>query len=312
VKLFAKNAFMISLEHAKRSDRLMRATTSLTVGEFDELGGCFAVAWAAARAAKTAAGTARQRRPGGGRKGCLVSPEQKLFFILLYFKAYPTQDVMGLLFGITQGQVSEWVRQLTAVVGQLIPLHRPARQARDLNQLLQEQPELEELIIDGTERRLPRPQHRGKQKRFYSGRKKRHAVKNVLIVGQRRVLWGSPTVPGKCHDKKVAERARLRLPERIDLLADSGFEGLEAGAAGVVTPWTRRNRHNLHWRHRHFNRLLATSRVPVEHTLASVKRMRILRDEFRNRRSGMVDEVMAIGCTLHNFRCERRQWVLAD
>ena len=303
---------MISLEHAKRSERLMRATTSLTVSEFDELAGRFDVAWAAVRRAKTAAGTARQRRPGGGRKGCLVSAEQKLFFILLYFKAYPTQDVMGLLFGITQGQVSEWVRQLTAVAGQLIPLHRPARLARDLNQLLREQPELEELIIDGTERRLPRPQHRGKQKRFYSGRKKRHAVKNVLIVGQRRVLWCSPTVPGKCHDKKVAERARLRLPEKIHLLGDSGFEGLDAGGAGVITPWTRRNRGGLHWRHRRFNRLLATNRIPVEHTMASVKRLRILRDEFRNRRRGMVDEVMAIGCTLHNFRCERRHWLVAE
>ena len=70
---------------------------------------------ATVRAAKTAAGNSRQRQPGGGRKGCLVSAEQKLFFILLYYKAYPTQDVMGLLFGITQGQVSEWVRRLTAV-----------------------------------------------------------------------------------------------------------------------------------------------------------------------------------------------------
>lgn len=302
---------MISLGHAKGSDRLMRATTSLTVSEFDELAGRFAVAWAAMRAAKTAAGADRVRRPGGGRKGCLVSAQQKLFFILLYFKAYPTQDVMGLLFGITQGQVSEWVRQLTTVAGQLIPLHRPARRAGDLTQLLGEQPELQELIIDGTERRLPRPQHRGKQKRFYSGRKKRHAVKNVIIVGQRKVLWCSPTVAARCHDKKVAEQARLRLPEEIYLLGDSGFEGLEAGAAGVVTPCKRRNGRALHWRHRQFNRLLAANRIQVEHTLASVKRLRILRDEFRNRRRGMVDEVMAIGCTLHNFRCERRQWVVA-
>jgi hypothetical protein len=53
---------MISLEHAKRSERLMRATTSLTVSEFDELAGRLDVAWAAVRSAKTAAGTARQRR----------------------------------------------------------------------------------------------------------------------------------------------------------------------------------------------------------------------------------------------------------
>jgi hypothetical protein len=303
---------MISLEHAKRSDRLMRATTSLTVAEFDELSVRFDATWSAQRAARTAAGTARQRRPGGGRKGCLVSAQQKLFFILLYFKAYPTQDVMGLLFGITQGQVSEWVRQLTAVAGQLIPLYRPARQARDLPQLLAEQPELREVIIDGTERRLPRPQHRGKQKRFYSGRKKRHAVKNVILVGRRKVLWCSRTEPARCHDKKVAQKARLRLPEPIDLLGDSGFEGLEAGQASVVTPWKRRKGRPLHWRHRRFNRLLAAHRIQVEHTLASVKRLRILRDEFRNRRPGMVDEVMAIGCTLHNFRCERRQWVVAE
>jgi hypothetical protein len=302
---------MISLEEAKRMDRLMRATTSLTVAEFTKLAEQFDRHWESLRGKRTVAGAARQRRPGGGRKGCLNSAEQKLFFILLYYKAYPTQDVMGLLFGITQGQVSDWVKRLTAVVGELMPLHRPVRQARPLAQLLADQPELQELIIDGTERRLPRPQHRGKQKRFYSGRKKRHAVKNVIIVGRRKVLWCSPTVPARCHDKAVADQARLRLPDKIDLLGDSGFEGLAAGEAGVVTPWKRRKGRRLHWKRRQFNRLLAGHRIVVEHTLASVKRLRILRDEFRNRRKGMVDEVMVIGCALHNFRCENRQWELA-
>jgi hypothetical protein len=302
---------MISLEHAKRSDRLMRATTSLTVLEFEDVARRFDLMWSTIRATKTAAGTPRQRRVGGGRKGCLVRAEQKLFFILLYYKAYPTQDVMGLLFDITQGQVSEWVRQLTAVVGQLLPLQRPARQARQLEEMLAAQPELWEVIIDGTERRLPRPQHRGKQKRFYSGRKKRHAVKNVIIVGRHKVLWCSPTVPARWHDKKVAEKARLRLPKSVALLGDSGFEGLETGPTGAITPWKRRNGRRLHWKRRDFNRLLASERIAVEHTLASVKRLRILRDEFRNRRKGMVDDVMAIGCTLHNFRWESRQGALA-
>jgi hypothetical protein len=61
-----------------------------------------------------------------------------------------------------------------------------------------------------------------------------------------------------------------------------------------------------------FNRLLASNRIAVEQTLASVKRLRILRDEFRNRRPGMVELVKAIGCTLHNFRCERRHWTVAE
>lgn len=302
---------MISLDHAKRSDRLMRATTSLTVPEFEDLARRFEARWDALSAARTAAGQLRVRRPGAGPKGCLASAQVKLFFILLYYKAYPTQDVMGLLFGITQGQVSAWVGRLTAVVGQLIPLHRPARQARELAQLLAEQPELREVIIDGTERRIPRPEHRGKQQRFYSGRKKRHAIKNVVVVGKRRVLWCSPTVPARQHDKRVADQSRLRLPPDVDLLGDSGFEGMNAGKAGVITPWKRRRGGKLHWRHRRFNELLAGVRIQVEHVFASVKRLRILREEFRNRRPGMVDEVMVIGCMLHNYRCESRQWGLA-
>ena len=59
---------------------------------------------------------------------------------------------MGLLFGTTQGQVRDWVERLTVVSSQLMPLHRPVRQARPLAQLLAEPPQFQELIIAGTER----------------------------------------------------------------------------------------------------------------------------------------------------------------
>jgi|ERR1041385_3897680 hypothetical protein len=298
---------MISLERARSTDRLMKATTSLTVVEFQALAARFAPLWQTIQEAKTAAGKPRQRQPGGGRKGVLDRPEEKLFFILLYYKAYPTQDVMGLLFGIQQSQVSEWVKRLTSAVGSLVELHKPARNGRQLRELLEQQPELQEVIIDGTERRLPRPQNEGRQRRYYSGRKKRHAVKNVVITGRRKVLWCSATVPARRHDKTVADAGRLRLPAGLAVLGDSGFEGFGAGSASVITPWRRRGGRRLHWKRKRFNRLLGRSRVGVEHVFASVKRLRILRDEFRNRRSGMVDEVMSIGCALHNFRVENRQ-----
>lgn len=302
---------MISLPQAKRSDRLMKATTSLTVAEFETLAQQFAPLWEGLLAEQTAQGTPRQRQPGGGRKGALTTAELKLFFILFYYKAYPTQDLMGLLFGFTQGQVSAWVRRLTAAVGCLMPLHQPARQARDLRDLLARDPALQEVIIDGTERRLPRPTHAGRQRRYYSGRKKRHTVKNVIVTAQGRVRWCSPTVPGRRHDKAVTEQERLRLPQEVTVLGDSGFAGLDPGAATLITPWKKPKGRKLHWKRRAFNRLLARERVKVEHTLASVKRLRILRDEFRNRRKGMVDAVMAIGCTLHNYRWTCRQGTAA-
>lgn len=231
----------------------------------------------------------------------------KLFFILFYYKACPTQDVMGLLFGLTQGQVSHWVGRLTTLVSQLMPLHKPARKARELREVLAAEPDLKEVIIDGTERRLPRPKHAGRQRRYYSGRKKRHAVKNVILTAKGKVRWCSPTVPGRGHDKTVTEKQRLRLPKEVTVLGDSGFAGLDPGAATLITPWKKPKGRRLHWKRRAFNRLLSRERVAVEHTLASVKRLRILREEFRNRRKGMVDEVMRIGCTLHNYRWSCRQ-----
>lgn len=302
---------MISLSQAKGSDRVMKATTSLTLAEFTALAQQFAPLWAGLQAEQTAAGTPRQRHPGGGRKGALATTEVKLFFILFYYKAYPTQDLMGLLFGFTQGQVSDWVRRLTAAVSRLLPLHKPARQVRDLRALLAREPALQEVIIDGTERRLPRPAHAGRQRHYYSGRKKRHTVKNVIVTAQGRVRWCSPTVPGRRHDKAVTEKERLRLPKEITVLADSGFAGLDPGAATLITPWKKPKGRKLHWKRRAFNRLLAQERVKIEHTLASVKRLRILRDEFRNRRPGMVDAVMEIGCTLHNYRWTCRQGTTA-
>ena len=114
-------------------------------------------------------------------------------------------------------------------------------------------------------------------------------------------------MPGRRHDKTVTKQERLRLPKAVMVLADSGFAGLDPGAATLITPWKKPKGRRLHWQRRAFNRLLARARVKVEHTLASVKRLRILRDEFRNRHQGMVDAVMEIGCTLHNYHWTCRQ-----
>lgn len=78
---------------AKRSDRLMWATASLTGSEFEELARRIAVRWAERRTAQTAAGAKRQRRPGGGRKGGLVTAEQKLFFICSTTKPIPPRTL---------------------------------------------------------------------------------------------------------------------------------------------------------------------------------------------------------------------------
>ena len=92
-----------------------------------------------------------------------------------------------------------------------------------------------ELAIDGTERRRQRPQDVTAQKEHYSGKKKAHTDKNILLVNgsTRKVVYLGPTGVGKTHDKKAADEASLTYPVNATLDKDTGFQGYEP--EGVLT-----------------------------------------------------------------------------
>ncbi|KAF5437378.1 hypothetical protein C5S35_04345 [Candidatus Methanophagaceae archaeon] len=91
---------MISLKRALNNDRVMRATTGLSASEFNHLAKSFGQEIeneGLIRYKSEVEQGNRERKPGGGRIGNLRSASEKLFFILFYFKCYPTFDVLGLL-----------------------------------------------------------------------------------------------------------------------------------------------------------------------------------------------------------------------
>ncbi len=283
----------------------MRALTSVDGAAFLELAARFAPVLAAELAGRTRAGQPRRRAAGAGPKGALPGVRAKLFFLLFYLKAYPTQDVMGQFFGLSQPQVCARVAQLLPLLQTLMAAELPARHGRALAEVLRALPEVTEVLIDGTERPIARPQHRGRRDRHHSGRRRRTTVKNVVVTAHGRVVLVTPTAPGRRHDKAEADRARLRLARTQRVLGDSGFQGDRAGAAEVRTPRKKPRGRPLHWRHRDANRALARARVPVEHVLASVKRLGILRQPLRAKRPATADLAMLLGCGLHNYRCAR-------
>lgn len=56
-----------------------------------------------------------------------------------------------------------------------------------------------------------------------------------------------------------------------------------------------------------FNTIFSSARVVVEHTIAGVKRCRIVKDVLRLTKDGISDLVMEIACGLHNLRCACRR-----
>ena len=83
------------------------------------------------------------------------------------------------------------------------------------------------LIIDGTERRRQRPKSPGKQALHYSGKKKAHTDKNVVIatLPRKRIDFLSHTCVGKTHDKKIADTEGIAYPPEAILYKDTGFQG---------------------------------------------------------------------------------------
>jgi hypothetical protein len=223
---------MITFETLQTDRRQFLALTGLTPSEFQRLLTAFPKAYQQLYPAnRTAEGQPRQRSVGGGCKGRLEQPEDKLLFILVYLKTYPLQAVMGELFGLSTPQVNYWIHRLVPVLRSALD-DRGVLPERDPTHFAQAQGasgKAPRLIIDATERRRQRPKDPEKQARFYSGRKKKHCDKNVVIVNTRgqRIDYLSPTYPGKAHEKKIADEEGIAYPPEATLYKDTGFQGYE-------------------------------------------------------------------------------------
>lgn len=298
----------MEINNLLKNARVCRALTSLNPAEFEQLLFPFEAEWQRLNARKTFGGAVRQRKVGAGCKGRLVEVRRKMLFILMYFKLYPIQEAMAFIWGMSQTQVCDWIHRLTPVLQTALgrELKLPERQPAKLHEVLRACSELR-FIIDGTERRTRRPQGKNRQKAHYSGKKKTHTRKNVLITSGRRVVYMTQTQPGSCHDKKLAaEIERRRFPKGSVLLQDSGFLGFNPQGACVVMPDKKPRGGTLDSTSRMYNRIIAHVRVRVEHVISGVKRCRIVSDIFRNMKEGFDDAVMEVACGLHNFRVDAR------
>lgn len=253
----------------------------------------------------------RRRRPGGGRKAKLLRIEDKLVFILVYIKLYPLQTVLGFLFGLSQPQANDWIYVLTPLLRYALSCgsHLPERDGSHLAEVLAATEELVALL-DGVERPKHRPSDPEQQRADYSGKKKRHMRKNIVVstYSRRRVNYLSASVEGRRHDKPIADQSALTFPDDITLAQDTGLQGYAPPNVRVCQPKKKPKGQELLPEDKARNTLIARLRIRIEHVFAGVKRSRIVKDLFRNTKQGYDDLVMEVACGLHNFRAECRHW----
>ena len=299
---------MISAQTLKNKAQLFKHFTGLTVSAFEELLPAFEQAYAEDLDQRDAQReTPRHRQRGGGRTGAFEALEDKLVFILVYFRFYPVQVLQGYLFGMGQPQANAWIHRLTPLLNQSLGTEQqlPARQSQDIIPILEACPGLE-FIIDGTERPIRRPKNTDRQREHYSGKKKRHTVKNNVITDKRtRKIKGlSPTREGKKHDKKLADEQDLEFPPGSTLYKDTGFQGYEPENVETLQPKKKPKGGELTCEEKAQNAAISRERIGVEHSIAGVKVYRIVKDVFRNIKTGFDDLVMETACGLHNLRVD--------
>lgn len=223
---------MLTYEILKKKPKKLLALTGLARREFDELLPVFAKALVAAKTKKAKPKRKpkkRQRAPGGGRKPSLRSAEDKLLFILVYTKTYALQVVQGQLFGMSQSSANAWIHGLLPVLTAALDMLgvMPERDGAQAAQRERRHREASDLIVDGVERRRQRPKDAKMQTIHYSGKKKGHFDKNVVVVNtaSKRVSFLSKTLPGSVHDKALADHADIHFSKAATLRSDLGFLG---------------------------------------------------------------------------------------
>src|SRR5262245_55488262 len=225
----------------------------------------------------------RRRKPGAGRKHTLPLAD-RLLMLLIYYRTYVSHAFLGFLFGIDDSAVCRNINPLQPLLAGLFRIPERRVELRP--------DEVKELFFDATERPTRRPKRR--QRRCYSGKKKRHTLKSQVVVARKRKRAGrrnagqqekrrlrvaavSPTAPGKVHDKKVDDRTRVRLPAGVAAYGDTGYQGTP-----LRTPAKRKPKGRLTRRQRRGNRRLSRKRIAVEHAIGKMKVWRIAAERYRN------------------------------
>lgn len=212
----------------------------------------------------------RYKRPGRDYKREL---SDMLLMVLLYYRSYMTQLLVGYWFNLDDSRVCRIIQKLEPLLAQEMAITKTKHLSSE---------EIESLIYDATEQPIERPQKN--QQRFYSGKKKRHTFKTEIgITKKGRIIHISKPSPGSYHDFAIRKNEDP-IPPNSRVYVDSGYQGIDKLHPQSEFPYKKTKVKPLTKEEKEYNRALSSFRVTVEHILGDIKTFKILSDRYRNKR----------------------------
>lgn len=221
----------------------------------------------------------RKRRVGAGSQFSLPL-EDRLLMLLIYYRTYSTHILLGFLFNIDDSSVCRNINPLQPILAKIFKI--PEKKI-DMSE-----DEIMDLFFDGTEQQTNRPKK--EQKRWYSGKKKRHTIKHQVAAAKVkkkknnektkiRIKAVSKSFYGKTHDKRMYEKSRTRSPDKTNKYGDSAYLGTV-----LIIPKKKPKGKELTKDQKEYNQIHSSMRVCVENGIGKMKIWQILMQRFRNRR----------------------------
>jgi hypothetical protein len=245
----------------------------------------------------------RQRGLGGGRESELGQRDQILLTVV-WLRQYPTHDVLGYLFGISQPTTGRYIRRVLPLLEQAgkdtMRMPDPGRKRRrSLDELLHDTPELA-VVLDSFEQKVQRPKQASERDAWYSHKKRSHTYKSQLAVDEDsgRIVHVSASVTGRTHDLMLLKQSGLlaALPAGVGGIGDLGYQGIRdlhpLCACPRKKPWGKhkpRPPEDIA-----YNRAFSQRRIIVENTINRLRRYQSLTQADRQHRQHHSMRVMAV------------------
>lgn len=223
----------------------------------------------------------RQRAVGGGRIRRLA-PYQEVLLTLVYLRHNVSQAVVGELFGVSADTSENTFHEVILLLQQVCPSSRwDAEKHWQKGDPSWQPTEKDRLLIDSFETPIRRPSTDDRQRRTYSGKKKRHTLKTQVVTdAQGEIVEIDAGHRGPKADLRIYEESGVdqRYPD-AEKTADKAYQS--SAHPTLHTPHKKPKGGELTPEHREENRQLAQLRIYVEHGIRRIKGWRILRDEYR-------------------------------
>jgi hypothetical protein len=248
----------------------------------------------------------RVRRIGGGRNSKLETIAEKLFYALWYMKTYPTFDLASFQVGFARSSACYWMHEILPILEQTLnrKLVLPKRKISDPEEYFRLFPEAKEVFVDAVERLKQRPKNKKQQNKTYSGKKKAHTRKSVVVSDKnRKILVITKQKSGRRHDKRLADKNSVfeMIPKEITVYADTGFMGAQRIHPNVLIPKKKSRGKPLTYDEKETNKLISSYRVLVEHAIGGIKRLRCMSEKLRNRKAFIDDKFILLSAGLWNY-----------